>query len=183
MNRAIFIDRDGTINYDPGYLGDPDKVKIYHDVINSIKELKDKYGFKIIVISNQAGIARNLISHEDVQLVNDRINSYFLEQGTKIDAFYYCPFHPDFNTPAKCSCRKPSPEMILNASNKYNIDLTNSFMIGDMESDILAGINAGVKTIMIKYNLLQNEILKVETHADFKTNNFREVSNFIIKNI
>lgn len=183
MNRAVFIDRDGTINYDPGYLGDPDKVKIYPDVINSIKELKNKYGFKIIVISNQAGIARGLISHEDVKSVNDRINSYFIAQGTRIDAYYYCPYHPDFNTAEQCSCRKPSPGMILTASKDHGIDLINSFMVGDMESDILAGINAGVKTIMIKHNLSQNEISRTVTQADFKTNNFYEVSNFIINSV
>ena len=183
MEKAVFIDRDGTINYDPGYLGDPDKVKIYPDVINSIKELKDKYNLKIIVISNQAGIARGLISHKDVQLVNDRINNYFIAKGTRIDAFYYCPYHPDFNAPEQCSCRKPSPEMLLNASIKHNIDLKKSFMVGDMESDIIAGINAGVKTIMIKYHLLQNELSKIKTRADFKTNNFPEVNNFIIENI
>lgn len=178
-NRAVFLDRDGTINYDPGYLGDPDKVKIYPNVINAVKTLRNRYGFKIIVISNQAGIARGLITHHDVCAVNERINNYFIQNKTKIDAFYYCPYHPEFDIHEKCKCRKPSPEMIINASKDNNIDLKNSFMIGDMETDILAGINAGVKTILIKYNLSKSEILNLDTKADYITNDIYEAVNFI----
>lgn len=109
-NHAVFLDRDNTINYDPGYLGDPDKVRLMEGVARGIKRLRDEYGFKIIVISNQSGIARKLITEEDVRSVNNRVNKLLRDEGAEIDAFYYCPYHPDFSPPEKCGCRKPSPD-------------------------------------------------------------------------
>ena len=84
-NRAIFLDRDGTINYDPGYLGNPDQVKLYPGVLEGIKQLKDEHGFKIIVISNQSGITRGLITTNDVDAVNNKINTILLEDNTAIE--------------------------------------------------------------------------------------------------
>lgn len=180
--KAIFLDRDGTINIDPGYLGDPDMVKIYPNVIPVLKHLKETYSFKLIVISNQAGISRDLISDNDVEAVNAKVNELFEMEGVSIDAFYYCPFHPEFSSPKDCICRKPSPKMILDATEKFNIDLTKSFMIGDRESDIVAGINAGVDTILIMHNSSDEELSSIKSKANFKTTNFNLINNYIINN-
>lgn len=180
MRRAIFLDRDGTINYDPGYLGDPEKVRIFPQVINSLKFLKEELNYLLIIISNQAGIARGLITRNDVNSVNSKIAALFNLEGVEIDAFYYCPFHPDFNSKKDSSWRKPSPKMILKAAADFQIELSRSIMIGDMEKDIEAGINAGVfKTILIKHCFSEKEIQSIKTKADFRTNNFMDIKEFI----
>lgn len=179
---AVFLDRDGTINEDPGYLGDPDVVKLLPDVSQGISELKSVFGFKIVVVSNQAGIARGLITHEQVKLVNDRINELLFESNAEVDDFFYCPYHPEFSSKEDSICRKPSPFMILEASKKHDIDITKSYMVGDKASDVLCGINAGVKQILIcsENNSEEiNSLKKAGKSPNFVAHNFLEVVNFI----
>ena len=97
-NKAVFLDRDGTLNFDPGYLGNPKNLKLFPDSGNVLAELKNKHHFKLIVISNQSGIARGIITEEEVISVNNELNKKLLEFNVQIDAFYYCPFHPDFSS-------------------------------------------------------------------------------------
>jgi len=183
MNKAVFLDRDGTLNEDPGYLGDPAKLKLFSDVGESLSLLKNKNNFLIIVISNQSGVARGLITRDDVEAVNDQINNILQKFNVKIDAFYYCPFHPDFNSEKDCECRKPSPNMILSAAKEHNIDLSNSYFVGDSFADIMAGKNAGIKTILVKtgygtetFSILHNENI----FPTFVAENLNEASKFII---
>lgn len=179
---AVFLDRDGTINEDPGYLGNPDLVKLLPGVSVGIKELKSKFNFKIVVVSNQSGIDRGLISENDVNLVNEKINNLLREQKTEIDVFYYCPFHPEFSGEEKSKCRKPSPEMILKASEEHNIDLNRSYMIGDKASDILSGLSANVKTILLdgESNSAEINILKKEGKSpNFVAHDFLEAVQYI----
>lgn len=147
---AVFIDRDGTINHDPGYLGDPDHAFLIENAGKGLAILKNELGYKIFVVSNQSGISRGLISRENVDAVNERINELLLKDGAGIDKFYYCPHHPDFSPDAECSCRKPLTGMIEQAAKEFDIDLSRSFMIGDSKSDIECGKNAGLRTILVK---------------------------------
>jgi len=183
-NHAVFLDRDGTLNIDPGYLGNPDEVQLLPKVGEGLSLLKKDQGFLLVVISNQSGIARGLITMEQVDSVNSRINFLLRDYKVEIDAFYYCPFHPDFNDPQSSKCRKPSPEMVFKAAKDLNIDLSKSYFIGDSVSDILCGINAGVKTILVKtgegedsLSILQNE----DNFPSFVVNNFFDAANIIIK--
>jgi len=148
-NHAIFLDRDGTLNEDPGYLGNPELVKLLPEVGEALSGLK-KAGFKLIVISNQSGIARGLLTKENVDSVNQRINELLKPFNAEIDHFLYCPFHPDFSKKEDCICRKPSPKLVFDAAEKYNIDLSASYFIGDSLVDIECGENAGIKTILVK---------------------------------
>lgn len=147
---AVFLDRDGTLNEDPGYLGDPEKVTLFHNTGKALSLLKNEMKFKLVVISNQSGIARGILSADDVDKVNSQINVLLKPFNTAIDAFYYCPFHPDFSTAEECICRKPSPALVFKASDELNIDLSKSYFIGDSSADIECGINAGLKTILVK---------------------------------
>ena len=147
---AVFLDRDGTINEDPGYLGDPERVKLFPGTGKALSILKNKLNFKLIVISNQSGVARGLITEKEVEAVNSRINILLQPENVAIDAFYYCPFHPDFNSKEESECRKPSPALIYKASGELNIELNGSYFIGDTPADILCGINAGIKTVLVK---------------------------------
>lgn len=183
-NRAVFLDRDGTLNEDPGYLGDSKKLILYPLTGEALAILKNDLGFKLIVVSNQSGVARGLITTEQVENVNNRINEILNSSEVQIDAFYYCPYHPDFNNDSDSKCRKPSPLMINTAAEKYNIDLKQSYLIGDSVSDIEAGINAGVKTILVKtgYGLESiNMLQKDGKFPSFVANNLMEACEFIKK--
>lgn len=184
LNKAVFLDRDGTLNLDPGYLGDPEKLKLFPETGQALALLKNDYNFLLIVISNQSGVARGLITSEDVKAVNDEINNQLQKFNVKIDAFYYCPFHPDFNSVDECSCRKPSPKMIFDAVKDFNIDLTNSYLIGDTIADVRAGKSAGIKTILVKtgYGEESFSILQKENYLpSFVAENLTDASKFIIK--
>jgi D-glycero-D-manno-heptose 1,7-bisphosphate phosphatase len=179
---AVFLDRDGTINEDPGYLGNPEKVKLFPGTGNSLSLLKNKLNFKLIVISNQSGIVRGIISEKDVDAVNSMINDLLKPYNVAIDAFYYCPYHPDFNTKEESECRKPSPSLVFKASRDFNIELNGSYFIGDTPADILCGMNAGLKTVLVKtgYGLESISILqKQNIFPSFVAENISDACNFI----
>lgn len=183
-NAAVFLDRDGTVNYDSGYVKDPGQVILLPGVAEGIKKLKTEFHFKIIVISNQAGIAYGIMTHDDVRKVNAKINELLKSAGTEIDDFYYCPYHPKYSTPEESECRKPSPRMIVQASNDHNIDLNKSYMIGDKGIDVLCGINAGVKTILVKQDNFDEEINSLHNQGkkpNFVAANFKDACDFIQK--
>jgi len=183
LSKAVFLDRDGTLNYDPGYLGNPNDLELFSDTGNVLAALKNKFQFKLIVISNQAGIARGIITEEQVISVNNELNKKLSEFNVQIDAFYYCPFHPDFSSEVDCACRKPSPKMILDASADFNIDLSRSYFIGDSVSDILAGIDAGVKTVLVKTGNGAESIYILQNGNNFPSfvaENLTEACSFII---
>jgi len=183
LSKAVFLDRDGTLNYDPGYLGNPNDLELFSDTGNVLAALKNKFQFKLIVISNQAGIARGIITEEQVISVNNELNKKLLEFNVQIDAFYYCPFHPDFSSEEDCLCRKPSPKMILDAANDLNIDVSKSYFVGDTAADIIAGLTVQLKTILVKtgkgaesISILQNE----NNFPSFVAENLTEAYKFII---
>lgn len=185
-NKAIFLDRDGTLNEDPGYLGDPAQVILFPTVGEALNILKNQLNFLLIVVSNQSGVARGLITEEDVKKVNSRINEILSEYDVKIDDFYYCIAHPDFNSVEECNCRKPSPKMIVDASEKFNIDLKKSYLIGDNISDIEAAINAGCKSILVKTGYGKETICMLQKQNKFPSfvaENLMDAVNFIIKDI
>ena len=182
--RALFLDRDGTINYDTGYVKDPSQVIIIPGVAESIGVLKNNFGFKIIVVSNQAGVAKGLMTRADVEAVNKKINELLSAAGASVDSFYYCPYHPDFDPPGKAVCRKPSPFMIVQASKDLNLDLNSSYMIGDKASDVESGINAGVKTILLHGENIEKEISTLHNlgkKPNFVAANFKEACDYILK--
>lgn len=184
--KAIFLDRDGTINIDPGYIGDPNLIKFYPGVSEGIKKLKNELGFLIIVISNQSGITRGLITTEDLDKVNNRVNKILEIENTKIDAFYYCPYHPDYDSEEKCSCRKPSPELVFKAASEFDVDLNNSFFIGDRKSDIECGINAGLNSILVKNTISEEELIELKNSKNspnFIAGNFLSALKYIESNI
>lgn len=147
LQPAIFLDRDGTINVEKNYLHRFEDWEWIPGAQAAIKMFK-KSGYRVVVVSNQAGIARGMFEASDV----DRLHSFVQQElaclGTTIDAFYYCPHHPDIN--GNCSCRKPAPGMLVQASLDLNLDLTRSWMIGDKLIDVQAGQAAGVKSMMVR---------------------------------
>jgi len=181
---AVFLDRDGTLNEDPGYLGDPNLVRLLPGTGEALSLLKNELGFKLIVVSNQSGISRGLISKEMVDAVNNKINELLGNYNVSIDAFYYCPFHPDFSSKEEAKCRKPSPEMVFQAAKDFTLDLGGSYFVGDSPSDIECGINAGLKTILVKTGNGEESFSVLKKQNKFPTfvaQNITEVSSIIKK--
>jgi len=181
IHKAVFCDRDGTINVDPGYLGDPNLVELFPGVADTIKKLKEELNMKIIVISNQSGIGRKYITSDQVISVNNKINLILESSDTSIDAFYFCPDNPNEISEDK-SCRKPSASMVINAATDFNIDLNSSYFVGDSEIDVECGKNAGTKTILINYNDSEEKINRLKSMGktpDFYTKKFSEIYEFI----
>lgn len=143
-NKAVFIDRDGTINRDTHYIGDPDNFFMYEGVGEGVRRLKEE-GYLIIVVTNQSGISRGYFTEEDLKRVHKKMEYEFKTFGVKLDGIYYCPHHPDDN----CMCRKPNTGLFEKAIVVHDIDVTKSFMIGDKELDIVAGKKVGLKTILV----------------------------------
>lgn len=146
---AVFLDRDGTLNIDKGYVHRIEDWEWIPGAIGAIAGFK-KAGFLVIVVSNQAGIARGYYHEQDVFNLNVLINRELKEHGTVIDKFYHCPHHPEFGLVRACACRKPLPGMIEKAAQDFDIDLGRSWLVGDKASDVQAGLAAGVKAILVQ---------------------------------
>lgn len=135
---AVFIDRDDTIAKDVPYCSSPDQLELFEGVEKAIKKLNDA-DFLVIIITNQSGIARGYFSEETLNRIHDKLKMMIKREGAYLDAIYYCPHHPD----DKCDCRKPKTGLIKQAMNDFNIDIKNSFMIGDKDHDMQLANNMG----------------------------------------
>jgi D-glycero-D-manno-heptose 1,7-bisphosphate phosphatase len=153
---AVFLDRDGVINDlvpEPGS-GTPespytaDDVKLMPDAAESIKQLHDA-GYLLVAASNQPAAAKGIASTEQLQAVHNRIVELLAAEGADLDDWLYCFHHPDFTGP--CDCRKPEPGMLLDAAKEHDIDLSQSWMVGDADRDVEAGHRAGVRTVLVEH--------------------------------
>ncbi|MCL2260340.1 MAG: D-glycero-beta-D-manno-heptose 1,7-bisphosphate 7-phosphatase [Fibromonadales bacterium] len=145
MNKAVFLDRDGTINVDKHYVYKIEDFEFINGVPQAIKSL-NKNGYKVIVISNQSGIARGFYTIADVEKLHKYMDSELAKINAKIDAYYICPHHPDFS--GECECRKPKTGLIKQAIKNFDIDISQSYLVGDKEIDMECGNNAGIKTFI-----------------------------------
>ena len=144
--KAIFLDRDGVINKEKNYLYKKEDFEFIDGVFDACKYFQ-KLGYQLIVVTNQSGIARGYYQEEDFQKLTQWMLGQFTNQGLRILDVFFCPHGPE----STCSCRKPKPGMLLEARGKYNIDMKNSWMIGDKEADVQAANAAGIEnTILVK---------------------------------
>lgn len=141
MNKALFLDRDGVINADKVHVSRKEDFEFNDGIFDLCSDYSAK-GFLIIVITNQAGIAKGLYTEQDFRELTDWMKTEFLKHGIIISEVYHCPHHPDFTGP--CICRKPEPGMILQAVKDFDLDIRECMLIGDMQSDIEAGRRAGI---------------------------------------
>ena len=146
MNSAIFFDRDGVLNEEVGYLHEISKFKWIDGAVDAVKLCNEK-NFLVIVVTNQSGIARGLYTEDDTKKLHNFMQTELEKFGAHIDAFYYCPHHPEGKVAAYrkiCDCRKPEPGLILRACKDFDIDVAKSILIGDSDRDIEAGRRAGI---------------------------------------
>jgi len=148
---AIFLDRDGTLHRDAVYMIRFEDFEPLPGVEEALRLLQGA-GYRLFGVTNQSGVARGYFSLEDVSRLNDRIRAYFREHGANIEEIAVCPHLPGAPVPEfdrQCECRKPKPGMLLDLARRHNLDLTRSYMVGDMPRDVLAGLAAGAKAALI----------------------------------
>ena len=172
--KAIFLDRDGTINKYVGFLRNIDDFELIDGVAEAIRKINES-GYLAIVVTNQPVIARGEVSFEELEEIHNKMETLLGKEGAYLDAIYYCPHHPHKGYEGErpelkidCDCRKPKPGMLLKAAADFNIDLSRSWMVGDGENDIQAGINAGCKTVLLSNgNESYGQTVRVTSLAEF----------------
>ena len=168
---AVFFDRDGTVMEDVNYCSDPESVRVFPGVAESLQSLK-KDGFKLIMITNQSGIGRGYFTLRQYEAVHAEV---LRQLGVNlVDATYYCPDPPGVAS----ACRKPAPGMILQGAQEHHIDLARSVMIGDKEIDVHCGHNAGVKAIRVRTGFEKNT---ADSSADWIAENFSDATNIVLQ--
>ena len=185
-NKAIFLDRDDTLIEDTGYINHPDQVLLIAGVIKPLIELKEM-GYKLIVVTNQSGVARGILTEKTLGEIHERLNQLLEEKNIHLDGIYYCPYHPDGVIPQyrrESENRKPNPGMILTAADEMDIDLEQSWVIGNSGRDIEAGKRAGCKTIFIDRKTQVSPLVQAlkreqEPDPDFRAVNMKEAVNII----
>ena len=170
--KTIFLDRDGVINKEINYLHKIEDFEFIDGVFEACQYLQS-LEYKIIVITNQSGISRGLYTKNDYQIITKWMVSQFMKNNISILDTFHCPHLPD----SGCNCRKPKPGMLLNAKNKYDIDMNQSWMIGDKETDITAAISSGINnTILVKSG---HKINEADSRAKFIIDSINQSSQLI----
>ena len=180
MKKAIFLDRDGTINVEKDYIYKSEDLVFEEGSIEALKTFKN-LGYILIVVSNQSGIARGYFTEEDLNIFNNNMNEILKKNGVEITEFYCCPHHPDGIGEYKkvCECRKPNNKMIEDAIEKYNIDRAKSYMIGDKISDIGAGLKSNLKTVLVKTGYGLKDMEKIDKNETLICENLKDFSEIL----
>ena len=182
--RAVFIDRDGTLIEEAGYLSSLDRLEFFPYTVDAVRQL-NRAGFTLVVITNQAGIARGIVKEDFVTAAHRHISDRMEAGGARIDAYYHCPHHPDGIVESlriACECRKPQPGLIRRAAKDLAIDLAGSFTIGDRWHDIQAGRTAGTRTVLVRtgYGRREEETPRDRIGADVIADNLAAAAAAIL---
>ncbi len=186
-NKAVFLDRDGVINETKGFVTKFDEIKMFQCAAKAIQKF-NQLGYKVIVVTNQAVVAKGLCTEEDVKKINNKISDLLKEQGAIIDAFYFCPHHPekhhkDVPEQAKkyrieCNCRKPGTGMFEQAKKDFDLDFSSCFMIGDQTCDVQAGKNIGCRTILLETGYGGKDG-KINVKPDYTCSDLLDASGYV----
>lgn len=175
-NRAVFLDRDGTILTERGYLADPRKMVFYPNIFGPLKNLR-KRGYKLIVITNQSGIARGYFTLAMFNKINAKFNSVMAKHGALIERVYFCPHGPNDG----CGCRKPKTLLMKRAARDFGIDLTSSFVVGDQTRDVQMARRAGARGILVLTGAGRSVRKEAEPVASKVTANLSGACRWILK--
>ena len=186
---AVFIDRDGTMSEEVGYVNHISRFKLLENTAAAVKLLNEA-GVLAIVATNQAGVARGYFEEPMINKVHEKLKNELAKSGASVDAIYYCPHHPSAGKPpyrAECNCRKPKPGMILRAREDFDIDLSRSYMVGDKISDVEFGQKLGLKSVMVMtgYGIGEYEHQRQDwkTAPDFMADDLLGAVKWIIEDI
>ncbi|GAB2523987.1 D-glycero-alpha-D-manno-heptose-1,7-bisphosphate 7-phosphatase [Spirosoma aerophilum] len=184
MNKAIFLDKDGTLIPDIPYNVNPSQITLYPDTGTSLARLR-AFGFKLFIISNQSGVAQGLFPEYKLSKVWDRLTQLLSPFGAEPDGVYYCPHYPGGVMPAysqACSCRKPQPGLLLRAAQEHTIDLSRSWMVGDILNDVEAGNRAGCRTVLIDRGNETEWFINTYRLPTARANSLMEATDYILAN-
>ena len=182
-NKAIFLDRDDTLIEDTGYISSPEQVKLLTGVARALIELK-ALEYKLVVVTNQSAVARGIVTEKVLGDIHKRLEQLLTEKNAFLDGIYYCPYHPKGVVKKyrqESDCRKPNPGMLLRAAEEMDIDLDESWCVGNSISDVEAGLRAGCKTILIDLPSHQQQLKPGGPRPDYKAVNIKEAVNIIKK--
>jgi D,D-heptose 1,7-bisphosphate phosphatase len=182
-NRAVFMDRDHTLIEDPGYVNDPALVKLLPGVDLALKWLAQA-GYLVIAVTNQSGVARGLITEAQLEQVHQELRRQLQEKGARLDAIYYCPYHPEGTVERyaiESDLRKPEPGMLLKAAAQWDLDLGSCWMVGDAARDIEAGQRAGCRTIRLRSGHEDHEQEIQAAQADYTARNLVEAAKIVLQ--
>ena len=180
-HRAIFLDRDDTLIADPGYINDPDQVELLPGVGEALVDLR-RLGYKLVVVSNQSAVARGIVTEEKLEDIHQRLKTLLASKKAYLDKIYYCPFFAEGAIEkyrVDSDMRKPRPGMLLKAADELDIDLANSWMIGDSLHDVEAGRRAGCRTILVDGRNIYKPLSKGDVQPEWRAVNLREAVNII----
>jgi D-glycero-D-manno-heptose 1,7-bisphosphate phosphatase len=190
LRGAVFLDRDGVLIEDVHLLTDPGEIRILQGVAQALISLKGA-GFQLLVVSNQAVVARGLVTEQDVCAINAEVEHRLVQAGgPRLDGFYFCPHHPNATLPAyrvACDCRKPRPGMLLRAAAEHNLDLGASFIVGDRITDVVAGAAAGCRAVLVQTGMHEAqtietvEPLDTSVQPDFVCADLRQAADWILE--
>lgn len=172
--KAVFLDRDGTIARDVHYCRRPEDFEILPTVPDAIRLLNEN-GFKVVVITNQSGVARGYFTEETLAQIHDKMRRELARYGAWVDAIYYCPHHPD----DRCECRKPKTAMFQRAAEEHDIDFDASYVVGDMQMDVAAGKALGCHTILVTTGPGKGE--DIIDPPDYVADSLLQAAHWIIK--
>lgn len=182
-DKAIFLDRDDTLIEDPGYISRPEQVNLLTGVPRALIELK-ALGYKLVVITNQSAVARGIVTEKVLGEIHKRLEQLLAKKNAFLDRIYYCPYHPDGAVKKyrqESELRKPNPGMLLKAAKEMDLDLDQSWCVGNSSTDIGAGLRAGCKTILIDLPSRRQQLKPNDPRPDYKAINIKEVVNIIKK--
>ena len=185
MKRGVILDRDGTLIEEVGYLDRLDRLQFYPFSVDAVR-LLNRAGFKVAIATNQSGIARGIVEESFVGEAHLHIAAHLAAGGARVDAFYYCPHHPD--APRReyaraCDCRKPLPGMLRRAAVDLGIDLARSFVVGDRWNDIEAGAAVGARTVLVRtgYGRISESRASSEKPPVVLADNLAEAVSWILR--
>jgi histidinol-phosphate phosphatase family protein len=181
----VFLDRDGTINKEVPFLGDPSLLVLEKAAPGGLRLLQ-RAGFELIVVSNQSGVARGFFDEDAVRRVNATLSGMLRAEGVDLIRFYFCPHHPEGTIPKyaiRCDCRKPAPGLLLTAARDADIDLKGSYCVGDSTRDVEAGRAAGTRTVLVLTGFGEASLAEVESRglADYVAEDLTAAARWIVK--
>jgi D,D-heptose 1,7-bisphosphate phosphatase len=180
---AVFLDKDGTLVEDVPYNVDPERLVFTPHAIEALRLLQ-QHGYELFIITNQAGMAKGLFANDDIQRLKEYLFNALASQGVILNGFYYCPHHPDgtiSRLAVQCACRKPLPGMLLQAAGEHDINLEQSWMIGDILHDVEAGSRAGCKTVLIHNGNETEWQISPWRIPDLVARNLLEAANYMLR--
>lgn len=182
MNKAVFLDKDGTLIPDVPYNVDPERISLESNCTEGLKRLQSE-GYLLIIVSNQPGVAHGFFEEHQLEAVKNRISELLAAEGIQLDGFYYCPHHPEGKISVyrlTCRCRKPQPGLLLKAAAELDVDLTRSWMVGDILNDTEAGNTAGCKTILIDNGNETEWVMTTLRQPDHRVESINQAAAFIL---